>query len=562
MIDGGVRAAFSNKSSHRGRTTAATMARLASLVCLGLVCVASAVATVVDPRGARPVEHGTRSEKCATQKEWPFCTSDDWGPKCPSGCRMQGLMDKYDHSALKTIEKIRSLLDQNKVKHRTADQASKQTYDYLKDRLTIDSGNDNSYYDLAQSLRQRITDMKIKIDRQLRILAALKDRVKDQVVEMQRLEVDIDIKLRSCKGSCEGFAEYQLDHESYVTLDKQINQLDSHSAQNIESVGTLFVMKSRPLQDVIVDSIYKSKNVDSTVAGQQKEDMFPEVSTVQLILEEEGSSTSPATISKVPVCERLKQQNQDGRRPPGHSQANRKQHCRAKADGALCSDDDWVSKCPSGCRLQGLISQMEQELEKKMWKLCKTLQVYEDTTETSMKAMTHVYNNNRRVIVSRYASELRFVEHAEGLTRNLTSLRKRSSRLSLQLDELRHNLQNQMEDLYRTEVDVDMKLRACYGSCGSVPPFSVDHPSYQTLLTDLDQMDKTASWRKKTAAPPQDVPYIKLQPVNVALAPSADYKTIPTVQRELLTQFEDIGQNLLVLEDSADEDSLGPEELE
>lgn len=31
--------------------------------------------------------------------------------------------------------------------------------------------------------------MKIKIDRQLGILAALKDRVKDQVVEMQRLEV-------------------------------------------------------------------------------------------------------------------------------------------------------------------------------------------------------------------------------------------------------------------------------------------------------------------------------------------------------------------------------------
>lgn len=31
--------------------------------------------------------------------------------------------------------------------------------------------------------------MKIKIDRQLRILAAMKDRVKDQVVEMQRLEV-------------------------------------------------------------------------------------------------------------------------------------------------------------------------------------------------------------------------------------------------------------------------------------------------------------------------------------------------------------------------------------
>ncbi|XP_040887567.1 fibrinogen alpha chain [Toxotes jaculatrix] len=275
------------------------MERLSALVYLTLLCVASSAANIVDPRGARPVEHGTRSEKCAAQKEWPFCTDDDWGSKCPSGCRIQGLMDKYDHTLLKKIEKIRAFLDQNRAKHRSADQVSKQTYDYLRDKLVVDSGYDNNYYDLAQSLRQRITDMKIKIDRQLRILAALKDRVKDQVVEMQRLEVDIDIKLRSCKGSCSSYSEYQVDKESYVELDKQINQLDSQSAQNIETVGTLYVMKSRPLQEVVVSSIYKS-GLDGEVAAQQKEDMFPEVKTVQLILEEEGSSSSPATISKVP----------------------------------------------------------------------------------------------------------------------------------------------------------------------------------------------------------------------------------------------------------------------
>lgn len=50
-------------------------------------------------------------------------------------------------------------------------------------------GSNTNYYDLAQTLRQRITDMKIKIDRQMRVLVALKDRVKDQVTEMQRLEV-------------------------------------------------------------------------------------------------------------------------------------------------------------------------------------------------------------------------------------------------------------------------------------------------------------------------------------------------------------------------------------
>lgn len=54
----------------------------------------------------------------------------------------------------------------------------------------------------------------------------------------------------------------------------QVNQLDAHSAQNVETVGTLYVMKSRPLQDVLVDSIYKS---GARVEAQKTEDMFPEV---------------------------------------------------------------------------------------------------------------------------------------------------------------------------------------------------------------------------------------------------------------------------------------------
>ncbi|KAM6909410.1 fibrinogen alpha chain [Xenentodon cancila] len=271
------------------------MRLLVLLACL--LSGASSQDVPLGPRGARPVEHGTRSETCASEKEWPFCTDDDWGSKCPSGCRIQGLMDKHDHDLLKKVEKIRSLLDQYKAKHRSADQGSKQTYDYLRDKLTVDAGSDNNYYDLAQSLRKRITDMKIKIDRQMRILSALKDRVKDQVTEMQRLELDIDIKIRACKGSCATHHEYQVDRESYVSLEKQVKQLDTQTPQNIESVGTLYVMKSRPLQDVIVDNVYKSKML---VAGQERQDLFPEVNTVQLILEEEGSSSSPATISKVP----------------------------------------------------------------------------------------------------------------------------------------------------------------------------------------------------------------------------------------------------------------------
>ncbi|XP_067435728.1 fibrinogen alpha chain [Thunnus thynnus] len=252
---------------------------------------------------------------------------------------------------------------------------------------------------------------------------------------------------------------------------------------------------------------------------------------------------------------RPRQQSQDGRQSLRTTRAYRRLACRAKSGSPLCSDDDWDFKCPSGCRLQGLILQNENEVEKKLRKVCKTAKMYEDAAEKSMMTMTNIYNYNRRVLVNRHTSDLKFVDHAEGLARNLTSLRKRSASLSLQLKELHGDVQEQIKELYRSEVDIDMKLRACRGSCQSALPFSVDHPSYQTLQTHLDQMDKTMNQKMKSATPPEVIPHIKLQPVDVGMAPSPEYKTIPTVKRELLTEFEDLGQNQVVLEELLEESS-------
>ncbi|KAL3050884.1 hypothetical protein OYC64_001205 [Pagothenia borchgrevinki] len=244
------------------------------------------------------------------------------------------------------------------------------------------------------------------------------------------------------------------------------------------------------------------------------------------------------------VCTRL--QRQDGRQPSGHR--HMKKRCRTHTHFPLCADDDWVSKCPSGCRLQGLISQMESKVERKLTKLCKTVKIHEDATEKSMAAMTRVYNHNRRFLVSRYVSELKFVEQSEVLALNLTSLRKRSSKLSLKLKEMNRDVQKQLVDLYRTEVEVDVQLRACSGSCKLVFPFSVDHHSFQTLQTDLRPRDKTPHQRRKVVSPPEDVPHMKLQTVDEHPT-SPEYKSIPTVRRELLTQFEDIPQNRVFMEE-------------
>ncbi|XP_062373179.1 fibrinogen alpha chain-like [Sardina pilchardus] len=265
-------------------------------LCLLLATAWTASFAQIDPRGNRPVEHGHKADKCASEKTWPFCTDDDWGPKCPSGCRIQGLLDKTDNDLLTRIDKIRRLLDDNRQKYRSTDQSSKQTYDYLRDRLTSSSGNDNKYMSLAESLRQRIVEVKIKIDRQLNILEALKARVREQVIEMQRLEVDIDMKLRNCKGSCAEYAEFSADRESYVAIDKQLDQLESIRVNSVERVGALRVMKSRPLKEVIVPSIYKSG-----LGAEDQKQYFGDVGQAELTLQAEGATAdAPATVSKFP----------------------------------------------------------------------------------------------------------------------------------------------------------------------------------------------------------------------------------------------------------------------
>lgn len=112
-------------------------------------------------------------------------------------------------------------------------------------------------------------------------------------------QVDIDIKLRSCKGSCASFVDLSVDKESYESLEKQLDRLGSVQAQSVETVSSLKVLKSRPLKDVHVPSIYKSGTTGTEREAQRKA-FFTDVGQLQLSLEAEGSTAeTAATVSKV-----------------------------------------------------------------------------------------------------------------------------------------------------------------------------------------------------------------------------------------------------------------------
>lgn len=119
----------------------------------------------------------------------------------------------------------------------------------------------------------------------------------------------------------------------------------------------------------------------------------------------------------------MKPLSPDDRTPS--SRTDRGQRCRTDADLALCSDDDWVrntvrksraaarnkaphvvcspkaSKCPSGCRLHGLVSQMEAEVDTTLWKLCEAATKYEGAAEKCTTAATHIHESSRRTTLAR-----------------------------------------------------------------------------------------------------------------------------------------------------------------
>uniref|UniRef100_A0A3B1KLT1 Fibrinogen alpha chain n=1 Tax=Astyanax mexicanus TaxID=7994 RepID=A0A3B1KLT1_ASTMX len=497
------------------------------------------------PRGARPIEHGYKADKCATEKEWPICTDEDWGRKCPSGCRIQGLLDTTDHELLSKIQKIRKLLDEGKKMHRSADQVSKETYNYLRERLVSGSDNDNRFADLAEQLRQRIVGMKIKIDSQLKVLEALKSQVKKQVIAMQRLEVDIDIKLRSCKGSCASYAEFSVDKESYVALDKQLDRLDTMQVQSVETVSSLRVMKSRPMKDVVVPSIYKS-GMTGTDRAEQKKPLFTDVGQIQLSLEAEGSTAkTPLIVSKVPTVCGSKRSIHSQKRPSG--QQGRFEQCPANKY-PMCSDEEEESKCPSGCRMQGLLDKLDDDIHERLHKICKNTQKYNHATSSTMLQSAQFYEAQRKILIKTYMQELRYADGAQRLHRNLTLLSERSSKLFSELQRYHSQILEQITEMHRLEVDIDIKLRACKGSCKQTFDHTIDHQTFKTMEDHMARFDLSSINQEPFTLDKK----IKLQPV-VRPPVSLTYRKIPLVRSRLLTKFEDIEQNQVVLDELLDD---------
>ncbi|NXT87744.1 FIBA protein, partial [Anhinga rufa] len=240
-------------------------------------------------RGPRPGEHMSQST-CQYEKSWPICADDDWGTKCPSGCRMQGLIDETDQDYSHRIDTIKKLLAENQNNYKKSNRIIVETINTLKPNLDSAQQIDDTYGHVSGELRRKIVTLKQRVVTQVNRIKALQSSIQDQVLEMKRLEVDIDIKIRACKGTCARSFEYHVDKESYDNIQKQLtqaNSIDLHPELQTTSLSTL---KMRPLKDSNVPEHFKHKPLPEM----QALNIIDNIRQMQVVLERSETDTTPS----------------------------------------------------------------------------------------------------------------------------------------------------------------------------------------------------------------------------------------------------------------------------
>ncbi|XP_071412235.1 fibrinogen alpha chain [Pithys albifrons albifrons] len=240
-------------------------------------------------RGPRIVEHKSQSS-CQSEKNWPICADDDWGTKCPSGCRMQGLIDGKDQDFSHRIDKIKKLLADNQNNYKKSNEIIVETVNVLKPNLDSAHKVDETYGVVSGELRRRIMTLKQRVVTQVNRIKALQSSIQEQVVEMKRLEVDIDIKIRACKGTCARSFDYQVDKESYDNIQKQLTQANSINVNPELQTIPLSTLKMRPLKDFNVPDHFKHKPLPEM----QALNIINDIKQMQVILERPETHTNPS----------------------------------------------------------------------------------------------------------------------------------------------------------------------------------------------------------------------------------------------------------------------------
>nr|XP_003476871.1 fibrinogen alpha chain [Cavia porcellus] len=203
---------------------------------LRILCLILSVVSIVQITGTTDTEFeaaggGVRGPRLTEKQQsvcketgWPFCSDDDWNLRCPSGCRMQGLIDEVNQDFTNRIKKLKDSLF-NYQKNNKDSSTYRNIMEILRGKLSKDNNHDNTYNQVSEDVRSRIETLRRKVIEKAQQIQLLQSNVRAQLIDMKRLEVDIDIKIRSCKGSCSRALSREVNLRDYEEQQKQLEQV-------------------------------------------------------------------------------------------------------------------------------------------------------------------------------------------------------------------------------------------------------------------------------------------------------------------------------------------------
>uniref|UniRef100_UPI00398E3A79 fibrinogen alpha chain-like n=1 Tax=Pristiophorus japonicus TaxID=55135 RepID=UPI00398E3A79 len=211
------------------------------------------------PCPPQPVNPGDRyrSKQCS-EKEWLTCTDDEWGPKCPSGCRMQGLIETKNQQNDDRVQELRRMLENCSKTFGNTHISVTEAVNRIRQTLNGIGRFGDTYYKLVDHLNARLTILQNKINDQNLKIKLLQNSILEQFKDVSRLEVDIDIKIRSCKGSCTKSVVYNINKESNAQMEKSLRSMTGMRLDRIESHKPIHTLKLSSVKKSDVLTGYKS----------------------------------------------------------------------------------------------------------------------------------------------------------------------------------------------------------------------------------------------------------------------------------------------------------------
>ncbi|XP_053559735.1 fibrinogen alpha chain [Bombina bombina] len=135
----------------------------------------------------------------------------------------------------------------------------------------------------------------------------------------------------------------------------------------------------------------------------------------------------------------------------------------------------------------------------------------------------------------------KFAKTGEEIHRRLLSLKLKVKEQAEKIESLLGNLKHQLAIMKTLEVDIDIKIRSCKGSCRSVHLYMINMDDYTSWKTDLAAINTSQMIQSK------DLPFLNISMVQSNMTSLST--SLPIIEGMQLDLFEDIKQEVLKLED-------------